>query len=98
MLGCKVEDMLMGRIAQKRASLHAAVQGLGEGRDATPLGDKTTDLEAPVGIEIVDHPIVALHGGLLLPDIGQMSSPISTGTGLTEIPHEVARRNHERGQ
>ena len=32
MLGREVEDMLMGRIAQERSSLHAAVQSLGEVR------------------------------------------------------------------
>src|SRR6266487_3105201 len=92
MLGREVEDMLMGRIAQERSSLHVAPQGLGEVRDVTPLGDAPADLEAPVGIEIVDHPIVALHRGQLLHDVGQMGCPIRTGTGLTEIPHELSRR------
>lgn len=98
MRGREVEDMLMGRIAQERSSLHAAVQSLGEVRDMTPLGDKPADREAPVGIEIIDHPIVALHRGQLLHDVGQMGCPIRTGTRLTEIPHQLSRRDHEGGQ
>jgi len=98
MLGRKVEHMLMGRIAQKRAALDAALQRGGAIRDVTPLGDETTNVEAPMGIEIVDHPIVPLHRGELLDDMGQMRGPIRTGTSLAEIPHELSRWNHERGQ
>lgn len=98
MLGREVEDLLMGRIAQERAALHAAVSGLGEGRDVTPLGDEPADRKAPGGLERIDHPIIALHRGQLLHDVGQMGSPIRTGTGLTEMPHELSRRDHEGGQ
>lgn len=63
MLGRKVEHMLMGRIAQEGPPLHASQEGLGEERDLTPLGHETADLETPVGIEIIDDPIVALHIG-----------------------------------
>ena len=98
MLGCEVEDMLMGRIAQERSSLHAAMQSLGDVWDVTPLSDEPADLEAPVGIEIIDHPIVALHRGQLLHNVGQMGCPIRTGTRLTKIPHELSCRDHEGGQ
>ena len=98
MLGRKVKHMRMGRIAQERPSLHAAAQGLGEIREVTPLGHETADLKAPVGIEIIDHPIVARHSGQLMHDVGQMCGPIRAGAGLAEMPHEVSRRDHERGQ
>jgi hypothetical protein len=70
MLGRKVEHMRMGRIAQERPALCAAVQGLGGEGELTPLGHETADLKAPVGIEIVDDPIVALHCGQLVHDVG----------------------------
>ena len=94
LLGRTGEDRLMGRIAPARAALHAAVQGLGEVRDVTPVGDKTADLEAPGGLEMIAHPLVARHGGQLLHDVGQLGGPIRTGAGLTAVPHEVARRDH----
>jgi len=98
MLGRKVKHMLMGRIAQERPALHTAAQGLGEVRDVTPLGHEPADLKAPMGIEIVDHPIVTLHRGELVHDVGQMGGPIRTGTGLAEIPQELPRWDHKRGQ
>jgi len=98
MLGCKVKDMLMGRITQESASLDTALQGLGSKREITPRCHQATDVQAPVGIEIVDHPILALHRGQLVDHVGQMGSPIRTGAGLAQMPHEVARRHHEGGQ
>ena len=98
MLGCEVEDMLMGRIAQECAALHAVMQGLGEVWDVTPLSDEPADLEAPVGIEIIDDPIIALHRRQLLHDVREMGGPIRTGTRLAEIPHQCARRDDEGGQ
>ena len=95
MLGRKVKHMRMGRIAQERPALHAAAQRLGEVRDVTPLGHEPADRKAPMGIEIVDHPIVPLHGGELVHNVGQMGGPIRTGTGLAEIPHKLPRGDHE---
>jgi hypothetical protein len=98
MLGRKVQDMLMGRIAEERTPLGASMQGLRDKGDRTPLGHETADLEAPVGIEIIDHPIVALHSGQLAYDVGQMYGPICAGAGLAQMPHELSRRHHEGGQ
>src|SRR5260370_1758786 len=98
MLGRKMEDMLMGRIAQERASLHAALQSLGAVWNVTPLGDEPADRKAPVGIEIIDHPIIALHRRQLLHDVREMGGPIRTGTRQAEIPHQLARRDDEGGQ
>lgn len=98
MLGRKVEHMLMGRIAQECPPLHASQEGLGDERDLTPLGHETADRETPVGIEIIDHPIVALHIGQLVDDIGQMEGPISAGASWSKIPHEVSCRDDERGE
>ena len=98
MLGRKVEHMLMGRIAQECPPLHASQEGLGDERDLTPLGHETADCETPVGIEIIDHPIIALHRGQLLHDVPQMGGPIHTGAGLPEMPHKLARRDDEGGQ
>src|SRR5690349_13707447 len=98
MLGRKMEDMLMGRIAQECAALHAALQGLGAVGHVTPLGDEPTDLKAPVGIEIINHPIIALHRRQLLHDVREMSGPIRTGSCLSEIPYKLARWDDEGSQ
>lgn len=94
----KVEDMRMGRIAQEGATLHPALQGLGVVRHVTPVGDQPTDLKAPVGIEIIHHPIIALHGRALLYDVREMGSPVHTGACWSETPHHLARRDEEGRQ
>src|SRR2546422_11572513 len=98
MLGRKVQHLPMGRIAQERPALHTATQGLGEGRDVTPWGHETADRQAPMGSEIVDHPIVTLHRGELLPDMGQMGGPVCTGTSVAEMPEKRAGGDDTRGQ
>ena len=82
MFGRKVKDRLMGRIAQESTSLDPALQGLGSKRELTPRRDQATHVQAPVGIEVIDHPIVALHRGQLVDNVGQMGGPIRTGAGL----------------
>jgi len=98
MLGRKVEHRLMGRIAQECPPLHASQEGLGDERNLTPLGYEPADLETPVGIAIIDHPIVALHIGQLVDDMGQMEGPISAGAGWPQIPYEVSCWDDERGE
>ena len=70
--GRKMEHMLMGRITQERPPLDAALQGLGGKRELTPRRDQAAHLQAPVRIEIIDHPVIALHVGQLLDHVGQM--------------------------
>lgn len=98
MLGRTVQHLLMGRVAQERAALHAAAQGLGEVRDVTPVGHEPADRQAPRRIAMVNHPIVPLQRGELWHDSGQMGGPIRTGTRVAEMPQELPRGAHERGQ
>src|SRR4051812_18774200 len=89
--------MLMGRIAQEGTPLSTAVQVLRYTGHVTPLGDQTADLEAPVGIEIIHHPIVALHSGKLLDDGGHMRGEVLTGARRTQIPDDLACSDDEGG-
>src|SRR5262245_63620438 len=89
--------MLMGRIAQEGPSLPTSMQGLRHKGHVAPLRDQTADLEAPVGIEIIHHPVVALHSGELLDDVGQMRSEVFTGTRLAQIPDDLPRGDDKRG-
>ena len=97
MFGGKVEAMLMGRIAQEGTPLHTTVQGLLYTGHVAPLGDQPADLEAPVGIEIVHYPVIALHGGELLDDGGQMGGEVLTGARLAQIPDDLTRGDDKRG-
>ena len=98
MRGCKVADRRVGRITQERAALHAVLQGLRAVGDVAPLGDEPADRKAPVDMEMIDDPIIALHRRQLRHDVREMGGPIRTGTRLAEMPHPCARWDDEGGQ
>jgi hypothetical protein len=87
----------MGRIAQERAPLCPSAQRLGNARHTAPLGDQTADLEAPVGMEIIHHPVVALPIGQLVHHMGQMHGKIGAGARLAQIPDDLTRCHDQRG-
>src|SRR6266487_1267436 len=89
--------MLRGRIAQESAPLHTSAPVLRHTGHLAPLGDQTADREAPVGIEIIHHPVVALHSGELLDDVGQMRGEGLTGARLAQIPDDLTRGDDKRG-
>jgi hypothetical protein len=49
-----------------------------------------------MGIEIIHNPIVAPHRGQLGHNMRQMGGKISTGTGWSDIPHNLPCRDHKR--
>ena len=97
-MGVKWNTCLWVGSPEERAPLRAAVQGLGDEGDCTPLGHEPADLKTPVGIEIIDDPIVVLHRGQWVDDVGQMPGPISTGARLPQIPDHLPRGHDQRGQ
>ncbi len=97
MFGRKVEHMLMARITQKGTPLHASAQVLGDKGHLAPLGHQTTDVKAPMGIEGIHHPVVTVHVGQLLEDLGQMGGEIGAGAGLAHMPHAPTRGHDKRG-
>src|SRR5688572_28302094 len=58
----KVKHMRMARIAEESPSLCASTQLLGHKGYLAPLGYHTAQVEAPVSIEIIHHPVVTVHG------------------------------------
>ena len=98
MFGGKVKDMFMGRITQEGASLDTALQGLGGKREITPRRDQAAEFQAPVRIEIIAPPVVALHVGQLLDHGGQMRGEIRTGPRWAKIPHHLPGRDDKGSQ
>ncbi len=52
--------MLMARIAQERPPLDTAAEVFGNKGHLAHMGDQAADIEAPVGVEIVNHPVVTI--------------------------------------
>ena len=55
------------------------------------------DVEAPVGIEVIHPPVVALHLGQLVDHRGQMGGKIGAGAHLAQIPDALTRGDDKRG-
>ena len=63
----EVEHQAVARVAQKRTPLHPSLEILGQQRHVAPLGHQPADLQAPVRVQIVHHPVIALLVRVLLP-------------------------------
>jgi hypothetical protein len=96
--GGKVEDLLMGRITQERTPLYTSAQGLGHARHTAPLGAQAADGEAPVGVEGIHHPVLALPRGQLVDHRGQRGGKIGAGARLAQMPHDLPCGNTTRGE
>jgi hypothetical protein len=97
MFGRKVEDMLMAWIAQECSALHTLAQVLGHQGPLAPLSHHTADVKAPVGIEMIHHPVIPVHVWQLLDDMDEMGGEIGTGAGRAQIPNDLPRRYDKRG-
>jgi hypothetical protein len=97
MLGRQVQDLRRSRIAKQRPPLGASLQSLGDPGDGPPAGHETADLETPVGLEMIHHPIVTRHRGPWASNVGPMCGPIDPGAGVPQGPPEVARWHHACG-
>jgi hypothetical protein len=97
MFGRKMAHMLMGRIAPEGPPLPPSTQVLGHTGDVAPLRDPATDVQAPVGIEMVHHPCIALPLWQWGDDGGQMDGNIGAGARLAQIPDHWPRGDDTRG-
>src|SRR2546421_3303406 len=97
MFGRKMEHMLVSRIAQERPPLCTSAESLGNARHAAPLGDQAADIEAPVGIEDIHHPVIALHLWQLVDNFGLMRGKIGTGTRRAQDPDDLTPSVDKRG-
>lgn len=93
MLRRNIAPMLVRRIAQEGPPLGTTAQLLRAIGPVAPLGDQTTDRQAPVGIEVVYHPVVTLHRGELLDDRGQRGGKGLTGARRPQLPDDLSRGN-----
>jgi hypothetical protein len=98
MFGRKVAPRLMARLTQACPPLHTSAEVVDNQGPLTPLGNHTADLEAPVGVEVIHHPVVTGHGWPLLDNIAPMGGDIGTGARLAQMPPDWPRRHDKRGE
>src|SRR5215510_3630033 len=64
--------MFMRWVTQECPPLLPALQSLGDEGESAPRSHEVTHVQAPGCMEVVDHPVIAGHGGQLLQNVGQM--------------------------
>jgi len=84
-------------MAQEGTPLHTAVQVLRHPGHVAPLGDPTADIEAPVGIEILHHPVVARPLWQWVDHMGQRRGNIGAGARLAQMPDDLTCCDDTRG-
>ena len=66
----------MCRVAQKSSPPLAAPQRLLVQGDIAPLGDQLADRQAPVRVEVVYDPMVAVHWGDVIDGVAKMGDEV----------------------
>src|SRR5712692_7147019 len=95
--GRKMHHMLRRWIAQERPPLYVTLERLRVKREIAPRRHQAAYLQAPVRIESIDHPVIALHGGEVVVDVGQMCGKVLTGAGRAERPQDLSGWYHKGG-
>lgn len=66
-------------------------------RQAVEFRQEFANVQAPMGVQVVEDPMAALLVGELRRDVGQMGSEIDAGARHAQIPHDLAGGDDERG-
>ena len=88
--GRKMQPRLLRRIAPERPPRHAALQGLRDAGESTPGRHEAAKFQAPVRLEMIDHPVIGWHGREVSEHVGQMCGKVLTGAGWAKMPQHLA--------
>ena len=95
--GREVEQMLVVGIGQEGAPLRAGAQVFFVEGQAVQSSHEFANVEAPMGVQVVEYPMEPLLLGELRRDMGQMGGEVHTGACHAQIPNHLARGDDERG-
>jgi hypothetical protein len=93
-----MEHMPMGGITEESPPLCTTGQVFGHRGDVAPRGDPTAHIKTPVGIQVIDDPVIALHGGELGDHRAEMPRKILAGACWATVPEDLARRHDKGGE
>ena len=93
----EMEHMLVGRVRQKGSPLFACLQDRRFERDVAQLSDDTADFQAPVGIEVIQHPVKALDLREPPGHVTQVCRKVHTGPSRSQVANEFTSRYDKRG-
>src|SRR4029077_19730394 len=84
-------------IREKGFALLACLQVRRNKRDLAHFGHDTTDLQAPVGIEVIQDPVKPFELRKPLGHVAQVSSEVHTGTSRSQVTDDFTGRYDKRG-
>jgi hypothetical protein len=93
----KMEHMLVGRIREKGLPLLACLQLCRNERDLAHFGHDTTDLQAPMGIQVIQDPVKPDELRELAGYMVQVSREVHAGAGRSQVTDDLAGRHDQRG-
>ena len=93
----EMEHMLVGRVRQKGSPLFSCLQDRRFERDVAQLSDDAADFQAPVGIEVIQHPVKALDLREPPGHVTQVCRKVHTGPGRSQVANEFTSRYDKRG-
>jgi hypothetical protein len=88
--------MAVGRVTEKGPALPPLFEVVWLKRDFTPAGHQTTDLQTPVGVQVVHDPIIAFHPGEESIGAFEMGHKVRYLAGLTDAPGDLTRSHGQR--
>jgi hypothetical protein len=94
-LGREMKDVLVFGSSQEGTPLGAGTQIFFVERQAVESSHEFANVQAPMGVQVIEQPMKALMVGELRGDMVQMGGEIDTGARLAQVPHNLARGNDE---
>lgn len=91
-----MKDMAVAWIAQKSPALRSLLELLGLKRPLAPASQHAADVQTPVGVEVVQHPIITRHAGQVLVGRLEMGHEIAGRAGAPPGPGKLAGSHRQR--
>src|SRR5881397_980032 len=91
-----MKDMTVAGITEKGSALHTLFQLVGLKGYLTPLRHQAADVQTPVSVQVVHHPIIALHTWQAVISLFEMHHKISRLAGGTHGPGQLACGHRQR--
>ena len=96
MLRRAMQDMAMSGVAQKGPALWSLLQCMGLKGHCAPVGHQAADVQTPMGIQVVHHPVITRHAGQVVIRLFEMGYEIGGGAGRPDAPRNLAGGDSQR--
>jgi hypothetical protein len=86
----EMKDMTVIRVAQKGPALRSLLKRMGLKGHLAPVGHHAADVQTPVGVSVVHHPVITRHAGQVLLCLFEMGHAIGGRAGASQGPGHLA--------